>query len=302
MVFIGCWHVLAALLLLPVRCSTQIRTLPNGPLILGYATHCGEDRIIREAREGVNVIIWFSTNLKSDANGHPSISFGLNATCIASVARELMKEGLETSHLVSIGGWDAPHPDTNFTAKAWWDYWKMWNKEVISRPEVGFEGFDGIDWDLEGNDELESPYNHFSLECIDLVGRMSQLAKRDGFIVTLVPPQSYMDSSSPNFDLNLTHAYADYMPQFQYHSWNSYAAFLALYGEMPDGSGPTFDLIDIQLYETYSRACQAINQAGQLASEYLLEWISSVVKGWEVDFGSFPPLQTPKQVYIYIHI
>eukprot|EP00954_Amorphochlora_amoebiformis_P006797 530798-Amorphochlora_amoeboformis.AAC.1 len=136
MVFIGCWHVLAALLLLPVRCSTQIRTLPNGPLILGYATHCGEDRIIREAREGVNVIIWFSTNLKSDANGHPSISFGnpfvshccLNATCIASVARELMKEGLETSHLVSIGGWDAPHPDTNFTAKAWWDYWKMWNK------------------------------------------------------------------------------------------------------------------------------------------------------------------------------
>jgi hypothetical protein len=41
---------------------------------------------------------------------------------------------------------------------------ERWNREDVSRPEVGFCGFDGIDWDLEGNDNISSPYNQFSIE------------------------------------------------------------------------------------------------------------------------------------------
>jgi hypothetical protein len=53
---------------------------------------------------------------------------------------------------------------------------------------TGFYGFDGIDWDIEGNDDFSSPYNHFTVECLDLMGRFSQLAKEKGsYIVSMVP-------------------------------------------------------------------------------------------------------------------
>lgn len=88
-----------------------------------------------------------------------------------------------------IGGWDAPHPNTSFTGNEWWATWKTWNA-ALARSVPNFDGFDGIDWDLEGNDVQSSRWNEFSIECVELVGTMSQAAKDDGFIVTMVPPES----------------------------------------------------------------------------------------------------------------
>lgn len=38
--------------------------------------------------------------------------------------------------------------------------------------------FHGIDWDLEGNDDLNSPYNYFTKDCLDKMGQISHLMKQ----------------------------------------------------------------------------------------------------------------------------
>lgn len=43
-----------------------------------------------------------------------------------------------------------------------------------------------MDWDLEGNDIVESPWNQFTLAGLAAVGEMSQAAKDAGYIVTMV--------------------------------------------------------------------------------------------------------------------
>jgi hypothetical protein len=96
-------------------------------------------------------------------------------------------------HLVSIGGWNSPHPDTRFTAEQWWAEWARWNKDEVARPAMGWEGFAGFDWDIEGNDDGAHHGNVFSLASLDLMGAMSVLAKRDGLIVAMAPAQSYLD-------------------------------------------------------------------------------------------------------------
>lgn len=101
--------------------------------------------------------------------------------------------GLDVVHLVSIGGWNSPHPDTRFTSEQWWAEWRRWNKEEVARPAVEWDGFAGFDWDIEGNDDGAHHGNVFTLEALDLMGAMSALAKHDGFIVAMAPAQSYLD-------------------------------------------------------------------------------------------------------------
>lgn len=71
----------------------------------------------------------------------------------------------------------------------------------MARPDLGFHGYDGLDWDLEGNDNRNSSINHFTPECLELVGTMSQHLKQNGFIVSMAPPQSYFDQSTNEFGL-----------------------------------------------------------------------------------------------------
>jgi hypothetical protein len=158
------------------------------------------------------------------------VQSGRNYTCIAQVAKALRDRGLGTSHMISIGGWDAPHPNTTWSGAAWADAWHKWNREEVAHPALGFDGFDGIDWDLEGYDDKSSVYNHFTPACMALVGEMSQALKRAGFIVSMVPPQSYLDVTTGQFDMSLLHAYPSFHPDFGYHGWNVYALWLSKYG------------------------------------------------------------------------
>lgn len=262
--------------------------LPAGPLIVGYGTRCdgksqfGDAKMLAEAVAGVNVIVWFATNLARDeASGRPVVQGGPNATCVALVARELRRRALPTAHMISIGGWDAPHPSTNFSGAEWWRAWKAWNDGAVARPELGFGGYDGIDWDLEGNDKPSSAWNSLSVACVRLVGEMSVAAKAGGYAVSLVPPQSYLDVETSRFSRSLALAYPEYHPEFAYHGANAYAVLLAAYN---DWSRPTFDFVDVQLYETYSRACEAIDGRGRAPSAYLLGLVRALEAGWVVDF------------------
>ena len=103
------------------------------------------------ARTGVNVIIWFAIELTVAPGGKPVVSGGPNLTCVADTAARLEAGGLPTHHFISVGGWDAPHPDPTVPLDAWWAALTSWDK---SAERAGLRGgFDGLDWDLEGNDD-----------------------------------------------------------------------------------------------------------------------------------------------------
>jgi hypothetical protein len=149
-------------------------------LIVGYANwnQC-DDTIVRAVQQGVNVLIWFSINLAVDSQGNPTITNGPDMNCVAEKIKTIRELGFEdTIHLISIGGWNSPHPDTTNPSIEVYRAWNHWNRVLIANPALDFFGFDGFDWDIEGNDTPSSPYNEFTVGCLDLMGEFSQFAKQ----------------------------------------------------------------------------------------------------------------------------
>ena len=194
------------------------RTIPRKVLI-GYASHSYENVRAAVTDDGVNVVIWafmeISTNtydredeiwrprnewlqssrrsLSTDASvdGDPRVKTGLDLAAIASLIEELDDTGFShVPHLVSFGGWNGPHLDPLIDAQEWF---AIWNASAASSI------FHGIDWDLEGNDDRQSPNNYFTIQCLEKM-------KEGGYIVHLAPPQSYLNLRSSNFSryVNLT--------------------------------------------------------------------------------------------------
>lgn len=251
--------------------------LPAGNLIVGYQSWstCNMTQTRTAVEAGVNVVIWFATNLASNAAGQPAVTGGPDYDCVAAVAAALADAGLNTTHLISIGGWDAPHPNTTWDGGTWFKAWRAWN-EALPFPFAGF------DWDLEGNDAVASPWNAFTEECVDVVVDMSEAAKRAGYVVSMVPAQSYLDESTSQFNLSLLNAYANFHPNFTYHGLNAYARILS------KAERGTFDMVIVQLYESWSRADYAILDVGTPPATYLADWAASMIAGWTVDFPEGP--------------
>ena len=188
---------------------------------------------------------------------------------------------LPTIHLISIGGWNAPHPDTSNPPDVTYENWVKWNNDT----------FDGIDWDIEGNDDTNSPFNMFTQPCLDLMGQISQLAKKDGYLVSMVPAESYLDPTASVFDFYLNHSYPEWetlVPFFPYHGHNVYAYLLVKYGStLVNGQvSDTFDFVTIQLYEGYSHADYNITLGRQSPVSYLQNWIPLVYGGWDLEIPS----------------
>ena len=157
------------------------------------------------------------------------------------------------------------------------------------KPSFGWHGFDGLDWDIEGNDNLTSIYNIFTVKCLDLIGQFSQLAKtRGNYIVSIAPAESYLDPFTTKFDRKLTHSYPEWQelkPNFTYHGRNCYAYLFSKYGTS-SSSVDIFDFVTVQLYEGYSHALYNISILEQSPIEYLKNYIGAISNGWEVDFSS----------------
>ena len=168
---------------------------------------------------------------------------------------------------------------------------------------------------------------------LHLMGQMSTLAHEDGFVVSLTPCESYLDVSTSAFDLVLTHAYTEW-PYFPYHGlrtgraprppdsrafsrrlaptvarpmslcgsscgftlWmpspctghNAYALLVALYGD-------AFDLVTVQLYESWSHADYQIGVLKMAVPAYLSWWVRAITTGWWVDFAAVPELAVAAQ-------
>jgi hypothetical protein len=224
---------------------------------------------------------------------------------VANIIQRIKEMKLPTIHLISIGGWNSPHPDTSNPVEQVYNTWLKWNNGL----------FDGFDWDIEGNDDMDSPYNHFTLPCLNLMGRMSQLAKQDGYIVAMAPAESYCDPTTSAFDLDLDHSYPEWVelqPNFKYHGHNVYTYLLTRYGTTSLSSSnadlvqisneainsnyiesnnvndtvDTFDFVTIQLYEGYSHAEYNTTIMIQSAADYITQFVQRVSSGWDVNYPS----------------
>lgn len=272
-------------------------------IIVGYATwgQC-DDKIIQAAEDGVNTIIWFSIDLLHNyTTSKPYINRGPDPDCVAQTAKRLRDLNLETVHLISIGGWNALHPDTTNTAEQMFIEWKRWNNEVMAKSDLEFSGYDGIDWDIEGTDDVANERNHFKVETLDLMGKLSQLMKQDGYIVAMAPAESYLDPSTSTFDRSLRHTYSEWdpiVPGFSYRGRNTYGYLLSRYGKTVveksenglDRIEETFDYVTIQLYEGYSHCLYNTSVLNQPTSEYIQNIVQDFHRGWIVEFSSDPEL------------
>jgi hypothetical protein len=274
------------------------RELPPKVLI-GYATGRDYDRVVDAVvLDGVNVVIWsfveVVANIMSDpgedGGGVDTTSFvvghvrtDLNLSRIASLINDLDSRGhSHVVHLTSIGGWNGRHLTSNVGAVDWYGIWTASDASGI---------FHGIDWDLEGNDDVASPDNYFPLDCLDAMIDISRMMKDDGYAVTMAPPQSYLNFYDPPFGryLNTTKE-RGWHDEFGYFGNNAYAYLLL------DESESYVDLVSIQLYESYSDAAMLIHRYGTSPDEYLYSFVrdiaSSADMSFDVDFGMDPELSS----------
>jgi len=113
----------------------------------------------------------------------------------------------------------------------------------------------------------------------------------------MAPAESYLDPSTSEFSLRLTHPYKEWSelrPDFTYHGRNVYSYLLAKYAESrlhDESIVPTFDFVTVQLYEGYSHAQFSMGLQGMPASDYIPKLVSDLEEGWEVDFAAAPEVR-----------
>ena len=109
----------------------------------------------------------------------------IRASYLTPIIQQLKKRGYgkdRVKHLISVGGWDASHPNTTHTPEEYFGAFNLFNKDGV---------FDGLDWDLEGNDKIDSTNNFFSFKCLELMAELSLLLHNSGKIVSMAPPGNY---------------------------------------------------------------------------------------------------------------
>lgn len=180
------------------RGSASTRRLPDRLLVAypGWAACDGD--VDHAIRNGVNVIAWSFGALQRGPDGAARIVVQPDLDCIRHVAN---RHG-GTIHLLSFGGWGSPHPDPGPTAAQYYAAWEALNEAPRHRRSDGSPLFDGFDWDLEGNDNPAAPTNTFKVETLQLMGEMSLLAKKAGYLVPApLPSHPHLPSSSPTAKL-----------------------------------------------------------------------------------------------------
>lgn len=151
------------------------RPLPSR-VLMGYADTNNLDAVYRVVQYGTNILSWkFANFVRVDdspetaltSSPHVRLETDLDINALRLFILELDTMGYgHVVHLMSVGGWNAPHLDPLLTAEDWYDAFLTTLGDL----------FHGIDWDLEGNDLMDSPYNIFTMDCLDKMGEISHLA------------------------------------------------------------------------------------------------------------------------------
>lgn len=257
------------------------RALPR-KMLIGYGHNC--ENVRKAVKDGVNVVIWVFLDIVAVEEGssmhrellesseksssysrtRAEIRTDLDLEKVRDLINELDKDGYsDVIHMVSFGGWNGPHLDPKLSALDWYAGWK---------DSVASEIFFGIDWDLEGNDDLTKSTNVFTIECLEKMGQVSRLMKEDGYIVGMAPPQSYMNFDGQHFSryVNLTVPNRPWHSEFHYFGANVYSYLLAKWGDF-------IDFVSMQLYESYSLAAMAVYHDNMPPEDYLVSYVQDLV-------------------------
>lgn len=260
----------------------------------------GRKKVTKAIEEGVNVLIWsfisydVSVNNKLSSNKKEQkylrMKAGQNINNYKLYREQLIKMGhASVKHLVSFGGWNGPHLPAGYSGSELYSVFREFNEQeenidndILVNEFSVKRLWDGIDWDLEGHDDVQHSNNQFSLELLNQIGEFSYLAKQDGLITSIAPPESYLDTTTSRFSrfVNLTYPNDAWHQDFEYHGWNVYAYVMAKYGQY-------IDFAFIQFYESYSHALYQTEKMGMQQSDFFIEYIqslSSTAFGYNVDF------------------
>ena len=265
------------------------RALPD-KILVGYATNCNS-KVVKAVRDGVNVVIWSFVEMTVDENSQElKCKSTFDVDCAKATIAQLDSEGYsDTVHMVSFGGWNGPHLPDGFRAE---ELYKAW-KDLVG------DIFHGVDWDLEGHDNLESPTNVFSIECLENMGCFSELAKNDGYLVGMAPPQSYLDIATSRFSraVNLADPGRGWHEEFHYFGRNVYSYLLSKYGNY-------IDFVSVQFYESYARAGLEVFHEKMAPERYLEKYVGELLASCKhdpeeasffVDFDQDPTLNHPSR-------
>jgi hypothetical protein len=164
---------------------SSVHPLPS-KVLMGYASSNYTNVINAVTDDLVNVVIWAFADIRVDELApftatHRDLSLNsaaivtnLNLTAVKSTIEHLNDNGYSIHHLVSVGGWNGHHLDSQISASLWMDTWQSSELSDI---------FHGIDWDLEGSDDLTSEENVFTVDCLDKMGEISRLMKQGEFMI-----------------------------------------------------------------------------------------------------------------------
>ena len=250
------------------------KSLPNEKLVIGYGSDV--KNVKTAVQKGVNVVIWSFCDIAPDTTSGnrrgTKIITNLNLAEIQQFVQEETNKDLV--NLVSFGGWNGPHLNPDLSASKWYEGF---------REHLGGI-FDGFDWDLEGHDNLQSATNEFSIQCLQKMAAVSRMAKTDGYVVAMAPPQSYLDFGHSWFSrrVNFTDPTREWHNDFSYFGRNVYAYLLAI-------DPASIDFVSIQFYESYSRAAESVYHFGKTPADYLVEYVQTIASNHEkffVDFSS----------------
>ena len=261
------------------------RETPELPkyLKIGY-TFFGQcdEKIFEAVQNGLNVIIWSQVDIISDnENKKPIFNGNIDYNCVAKMKKKFIENNYYVINLISVGGWNCPHINSNYSPKEYLKEWISFNERIYSTGNYFF-GFDGINWDIEGNDDLESNDNNFTYKELDIIGKFSQLLKKEGFIVSMSPLESYLDPSTEEFSLSLLNINKEWENKedyISYHGKNVYSYLIAKY------SLNTFDFISVLLYEDYSHALYKFKEENITFGEIIEELVKNFTNGYLVDFS-----------------
>lgn len=296
--------------------SEQAMTPLPQRLLVGYTTnHCGDlddmTKVTQAVKDGVNVLIWSflqfdisKDNAMVELSGGPSD----NLQNFAMYKQMLKNSGYcHVVHLIAFGGWNGPHLPSGVSGSQLYKVWKKWNTQSSSHDYY----FDGLDWDLEGQDDQDGPRNVITVECLEQMRDITQLAKQDGFYVSMAPAESYLDITTSSFSRYLNLTYQDWhTDDFPYHGRNVYAYLLA------NGGINNFDFVQIQFYESYSHAGYQIIEQKISPTNFLVQYIDQLLShgttikndcpstkdvdseastGFQVNFEDDPSVNLPSQ-------
>jgi hypothetical protein len=289
--------------------SSSISSTTSSPIIIGYASNPNSGKVERAIQDGASVIIWSFVHFEivdttSSLGGRIRTSLDLDA--IRKIRNSRNKEVI---HLAAFGGWNGPHPPSGLTGSQWVDVFDEFNTIEAGattnddNDERRSQLFDGIDWDYEGHDNINSSTSQFTLETLDIVVDFSIEAKSRGYIVSMAPAESYLDSTIKEGSVDGEFSLALNLPprawttsssatdedrtiinnaKFRHAGRQCYAYILAKAGI------DTFDFISIQLYEAYSPFAHDIHRRHIDQTLALMKRIHSFVTGYTVT--GLPPL------------